>query len=75
MTIYTVTAASTYYIVRVEWDEWAVPADRDLRIFASGAASLREGGPVGESAVHNRDDFACCAEVWVNAGSEEGARF
>lgn len=75
MTILSVTAASTYYVVRIEWDAWVAPSDKDLRVFASGAASLRDGGPVGEAAIHSHDADMFSAEVWVNALSADGARF
>lgn len=76
MFIHSVSTASRHYAVTVEWDGWTVPGlDRDILVFAAGAASMRDGGPVGEAAIHDRDDDACRAVVWVNAIDPDGARF
>lgn len=76
MFIHSVSTKSNHYVVSVEWDGFTVPGlDRDILVFASGAASMRDGGPVGEAAIHSRDDDACQAEVWVNVVHPDGARF
>jgi hypothetical protein len=73
MYVYTVATATRHYAVTLEWDGWTVPgSERDLLVFAQGAASMRDGGPVGGAAIHSRDDDACRAVVWVEAIHPDG---
>lgn len=79
MFIYSiVAAAATYYVVTVERDTaqeaWVgVPTDAEVIAFARGAASLREGGPVGSASIAqhigSRGEGGPKIEVWVNVAS------
>jgi hypothetical protein len=75
MTIYSVRGHSDHYDVKVEWDGDTVPAhERDILLFAAGAASLREGGPVGEPILGMIDHDACLAVVSVPVDNADGVR-
>jgi hypothetical protein len=75
MTIYSVRGHYDHYDVTVEWDGDTVPAfERDILLFAAGAASLREGGPVGEPVLGMIDHDDCRAVVSVQVDNVEGVR-
>lgn len=76
MFIYAVTCVSAnYYVVLIERDlegeAWVgTPTDAEYLTFARGAASLREGGPVGSAHIAShigaRGEGGPKVEVWVN---------
>lgn len=78
MFIYSVSTKSNGYLVTVENDQngWTPADDRAIRLFAAGAASMRDGGPVGTAVITDRVEAPNGTHFHVFVGVEhpEGPR-
>ena len=77
-TLTTTYSPEAGYLVTLEWDcgsGSAAPDTLTLHLFAQGAASLREDGPVGNAAIVERCDIAESAIVFVECLHIDGPKF